>query len=298
MSPTTLFLSASLFVASLSFCPNSLANNSQQFVTLQDSATVSATNNATAGGIEVRPAITLLPSSSAYSLPINNSSNATSAGNSDSRSERLQMTNALLDAEQCDCDNFQGTELDYLKGKQIVASADPTDDKCLCLSQGNIVCTPKHAITIKLPEGVVRIAGGSIVLVMKSSNCFAVYDFHQTSASSVQVSAANSKKTVKLCPGELLVLAKQGSDNIGYLDNSILHNIAFRKPTIVNLDTQKAILADFSIPSAIPQIIPLRNMLTSRKSADRSKIDKLLTVSAMLMEASAYAGPYQTYSSQ
>jgi hypothetical protein len=50
---------------------------------------------------------------------------------------------------------------------------------------------------------------------------------------------------------------------------------------------------DFSIPSALTNVIPLKNLLASSNRLDRLTLDKVLKNSALLGELTNGAGPFR-----
>ncbi len=207
--------------------------------------------------------------------------------------EEVQIGNGLIQAAKCDCDQFNDKELVNQFNKQNIRVSVDSENNCLCLERGNIIFSPKHRIIVKLPEGIVQIAGGAIVLVMKQSNFLALYDLHQGKVAAVQLVVG--KKSIELYPGLLVALPKQSIDNFDALNLTALNDIAYRNARHLEMGNQiNGFLAEFSIPSIITKTIPLREMLKSSDSREHSKMDKMLNDSIALMEAASYGGPYHS----
>lgn len=196
---------------------------------------------------------------------------------------------ALIVGCQTSSHLFDDFEVHRLVAEGVAVRHDG-ETNCLRLDRGNIVLSPQRNVTVNASLAVVHIAGGAIVLVMKSQDSLAVYDLHQNKPAAVRVTS--NHKSIALHPGRVLVLTKANSQRTLGPD---FHGIAYRNATTYNLDDSvKIFAADYSMPSAINRTVPLRQMLSSDQAIDRAKINKILIDSVMIMEATAYSGPYQT----
>jgi hypothetical protein len=162
----------------------------------------------------------------------------------------------------------------------------------ISISKGNVVFAPDRDIIVKTRDAEVRVAAGSVVLVMETGADSAFYSLSQSRPSAVQVSMGNKKAS--LVPGRMIAVANQ-TKKFEELDSDLLE-IASRKPIPVAFQENKsAYTADFSIPSAIERLQPLREMFQSNDPRDQKTINQLIKYAAVIMSQSAAQGPYQRH---
>ena len=103
----------------------------------------------------------------------------------------------------------------------------------------------------------------------------------------------SEKKLVTLDPGRLLVLTNQQTRDFERVVGRC-RCIGYRNPEEEDVsDDIKAFGMDFSIPSVITNVVPLRQMMEAQSGPDKVALDKILKNSALLMELTAKAGPYK-----
>ena len=160
------------------------------------------------------------------------------------------------------------------------------------LEQGNMVFAPAQDIVVHAGESTIIVPSGAVVFVMKTPNDVAVFDLHQDKESAVHIVA--DKKLITLDPGRLVVLSKQSARDFERTVGPYRW-IGYRNPREEDINSElRAFGMDFSIPSALTNVIPLKNMLASNNRLDRVTIEKVLKNSALLGELTNGAGPFRS----
>jgi len=157
---------------------------------------------------------------------------------------------------------------------------------CLNLTSGNILVCPEKDIFICTEEGIISIASGATIFIMKSGMDTVIYDLYQ--ARQNQVSIVVNRHKLMMESGCMLVLTRQKTKNFEALDVNC-HSIKYCKAREINLDTTNtkentvnAFAANFSIFSALGRIQPLKQLLDSKDRRDQLLLQKLLKSAAML----------------
>jgi hypothetical protein len=159
------------------------------------------------------------------------------------------------------------------------------------LEHGNMVFAPDQDIVVHAGETSIIIPSGAVVFVMKTADDVAVFDLHQSKQSAVHIVA--EKKLITLDPGRLVVLTKQSARDFERTVGPYRW-IGYRNPREEDINSEiKAFGMDFSIPSALTNVIPLKNLLASSNRLDRLTLDKVLKNSALLGELTNGAGPFR-----
>ncbi|MBX9720417.1 MAG: hypothetical protein K2X81_03385, partial [Candidatus Obscuribacterales bacterium] len=157
------------------------------------------------------------------------------------------------------------------------------------IAKGNVLFLPEKPLQVGFQNGKLELSPGAAVFVIDKGDDLAILDFHDTGSGSVRVVAGN--RLMKLSPGKLLVLTKTDSKN--FKDVHPIPKVGFRNPKEHELgDGIKAFVADFSIPSAMISVAPLRNFMKNATGADKQMINKILKDSAIIGDITPTAGPY------
>jgi hypothetical protein len=100
-------------------------------------------------------------------------------------------------------------------------------------------------------------------------------------------------KLVTLDPGRLLVLTQQETRDFERVVGRC-RCIGYRNAEEEDINGSiRAFGMDFSIPSIVSNVIPLKQMLNATSGPDKAAMDKILKNSALLMELTASAGPFK-----
>jgi len=175
------------------------------------------------------------------------------------------------------------------EGVQIRVDADAD---LIALDKGNIIVHPEQARrTYVGRDGTVLVDIGSWVLIMETGNDMAVYDLQDTYKGAVRVIAG--KKEIVLTPGKQVVLTRKPDAKFDEVNPG--SRIAYRNVRSEDVgDGVRAFAAEFSIPSAMTRVEPLRQMLISKKSKDSQVARKILRNAALISMMTGPAGPYKS----
>ncbi|MFA6558599.1 MAG: hypothetical protein WCT03_19415, partial [Candidatus Obscuribacterales bacterium] len=187
--------------------------------------------------------------------------------------------------------NFTKVEIAKLGEEGIVLLGD-TSGNSFGLEQGNMIFAPAQDIVVHAGEASVIVPAGAVVFVMKTVDDVAVFDLHQSKENAVSIVA--DKKLITLDPGRLVVLSKQSARDFERTVGAYRW-IGYRNAKEEDINAElRAFGMDFSIPSALTNVIPLKNMLQSTSRQDRQTIDKVLKNSALLGELTNGSGPFRS----
>jgi hypothetical protein len=154
-----------------------------------------------------------------------------------------------------------------------------------------VLFTPKSDIIVGTQEGDVHIPAGSAVFIMETGNDVAVYDLHDSRTGSIKIVAG--KRLLTLAPGRQVVLTRRLDDKFEEVNPG--NRIGFRKHKDVVLgEGIKAHVSEFSIPSAVATVAPIKKLLASNRPQDRKLVNQMLTNAVILSEMTAAVGPYRT----
>jgi hypothetical protein len=149
------------------------------------------------------------------------------------------------------------------------------------LGQGAVLFFPSQDTVVKTKTASVKIAGGSVVLVMGLHEGVAVYDLHDRQKGAVEISSAEN--TISLYPGRFaLVSAAPGKDfaelnpaqAIGYRDLE-KHSLA---PGLL------AYSGDFCLQHAMQAVEPLKKVMLSQNRLCKLFAHHLLKTAAIISQ--------------
>ncbi|MBP9811053.1 hypothetical protein KBF38_22305, partial [bacterium] len=207
------------------------------------------------------------------------------------RQKRLGKQCGLIEGSRTYVSNFDSSEQDRLAKEDIGVAVASTGGSNFTLNDGNVLFAPDKDITVTTSMGKVFIPSGAMVFVMSSGGDVAIYDLHQTRQDAVHVVV--DKKLVTLDPGRLLVLTNQQTRDFERVA-SRCRCIGYRNPKEEDINADiKAFGMDFSLPSIISNVVPLRQMMEATSGPDKIAMDKILKNSALLMDLTASAGPFK-----
>jgi hypothetical protein len=154
----------------------------------------------------------------------------------------------------------------------------------LSLLRGSILAAPENDRSIETPFGSVKVGSGSVALVLAFSDGLAVYNLHDQSSGSVNVTAGG--KRIKVLPGESTLIAKESTASLSEINpaEAIAHRYVSSLPLGNGL---KAFSSQYSIPTAVSAILPLRELLQSNHPHARRTAKQLLKTTAVLMHLQA-----------
>jgi hypothetical protein len=159
------------------------------------------------------------------------------------------------------------------------------------LANGNYVISPQSNTTISTPMGTVQIDKGTIAFVSSVDGNLQVYDLSEGHNGGITVTS-NGNST-KLTVGQEVLVTNKGNNDFGAINSQ--GNIAWRNETAKTAtDGAKVFKAEFSIVSALRNIAPLKQLLSSSNPQAKKLIDSLLRAAVFIAKASPDAGEYGT----
>jgi hypothetical protein len=154
------------------------------------------------------------------------------------------------------------------------------------LNRGSILLAPSTDRLIKTPSGEVRIKAKSLVLIMSFSHGLAVFNLDDICSGSVQVSSGN--ENITLSPGRCLILLNSSTEFEQINPAQLVAYRCMNERLVSN--GMKAVEAQFSLPTALNAIQPLRPLLVSKHPNAVRLANHLLKTTAIMMQLQA-SGP-------
>jgi hypothetical protein len=195
----------------------------------------------------------------------------------------------VLDGTSTESSNFTDEELEKMKQVGLVVCQGPSPNS-FRLVRGVVVCHPNANITVRTKFGDVNVHRGSVVLLTLIDDCLGIHSLHQDSLSAV--SWSDDGVVCCLYPGKQLIIAPNDIRTFEDLPNAF-HKIPHRMAEEVPINkTRRGFYTDFSIPSAIAGVRPLKEMLFSSNRHDKSAINKVLKDNVILVGLDNSQQPY------
>ncbi len=179
-----------------------------------------------------------------------------------------------------------------ISGFTFTAGSKNTAKNCACLSYGSAVISASHDMEIKLSAGInLSLKRGAIVLAIANGNVVSVFDLHDNSANSIVVTG-NGVNAIALAPGRHVTVAKANSAiDFAYVNQ--VGKIAYRGINTLVKNGRVTYVSDFSIPSAINAIKPLKTMFRSNDKQVKALANQLLKTSVVVTQSSSGKGIYE-----
>ena len=148
-------------------------------------------------------------------------------------------------------------------------------DNYMDLAHGNVVLVPEKDMIVSTHAGDIQIPAGATVFVIESSLGLIVYDLGPPQPKEVAV-VLNKYKLI-MQPGRMLVVTGEEQKDIEGVE-AICHLIPYHNAQYLDLRRAalKAFVADFSVPSALLAIEPLKRLSVSNNSQDKLMLKRLL----------------------
>jgi hypothetical protein len=189
------------------------------------------------------------------------------------------LVSGLIEGSKTFKDEFADDEKARLNQEHVLIGSN-TQKNFFNLDKGNVVFNPSKDIVVQTHEGQVYIAADSSVFVMENGHDVVFYNLHDGKRNAVTIISAKKKLTLE--PGRMLVLSRQDTRDFEKITAGF-HGIGYRNIKEVDLDSSiRAFYGDFSIPSALTLVVPLKKMFASSDAADRTAVDRILKTSVIL----------------
>ena len=190
----------------------------------------------------------------------------------------------------CDAGNFNADAQGQMQSHGATIGQQSTANLCV-LQQGNFLFQPHSDITVQVQEGSVEIPNGASALVMETGHDVAVFDISDGPKARVRVKSGN--KIITMSPGKQVVLTRQLNADFDQINPSKLIGYKNPKGELVASDI-RAYSADFSLPSVMMSVAPMKRMLTSDSPADRKMVQRMIKQAVVLSMLPSKAGPFKT----
>jgi hypothetical protein len=185
---------------------------------------------------------------------------------------------------------FDETSINQLTASGAIIGGDSRGNY-LVLEKGKILFSPTQDIVVKTKEGNVLIAAHSVAYVIETGNDVAVYNLCSSRPQAVRVLVG--KKVIDVGPGRQIVLTKKKNPIFEQVNPAT--SIAYRNVRLEEVENGvTAFGSDFSIPSAISQITPLKTMLVSSEKEDSKVLRRVLKSSVILSQLTGSNGIFKT----
>ena len=157
---------------------------------------------------------------------------------------------------------------------------------------GNCVFAPDRNIVVRTQFGNVSIKAGSIAFIMNTGKEVGVYDLHDNGLNGITVFDKNRHIELRN-PGSMVVMTRpETKDFKGVNDN--LRWIAYRNTSKHgDMNTVRVFTSDFSLPSALQNVLPLREMRASKEAEDKNAVEKIMK-NAVIMFQVKIGTPYRS----
>jgi len=185
-----------------------------------------------------------------------------------------------LEGASTDCSSFTEEEVEHLRQLGLVVCQGPSANS-FRLIRGVVVCHPDANITVCTKFGDINVRKGSVVLLTIIDDCLGIHSLHQSSMTSVTWVADGV--TCQLYPGKQLIITPTKIRNSDELP-SAYQKLVYRHVEEIPIDKYKrGFYMDFSIPSALASVKPLKQMLFSGNRRDKAAINKVLKDNVILV---------------
>ncbi len=148
------------------------------------------------------------------------------------------------------------------------------------LQSGSMLVAPMKDASVQTPLGAVHVAANSLVLVMAFSNGVAVFNFDDANRNAVRFEAGG--KSLSVSPGQSVIVTT--NNKAALCDINPAQLIAHRSVSERQIGSGlKAIHSEFSVPSALAAVVPIKQLMNSKHPHAVRTSKHLLKTSSVLM---------------
>lgn len=168
-----------------------------------------------------------------------------------------------------------------------------TEPNSFILQSGNALVTAEQSdLAIVTAHGIVHIARGAAAFLMQTDSATIVYNLHDESSDSVFIASEGVRIPVDL--GKQVIVSNKDASFDSLNEGSL---IAVRKVTKSKAQNGTTVyVAEFSIPSAILAIDPLRNLY--KNPSQQAWADRITRNAAIFMTVASRGGVYSKAKNQ
>ena len=170
------------------------------------------------------------------------------------------------------------------------ASSLSSEHKVVDLAKGSVLFAPFVDTVVKTPFGDVEIAAKSVALVFSSSLGTAIFNLDDQHRDAVHVKAGEHR--MHIAPGRHLTITNANIKDFGQVN--AVEAIAYRNIKEQDLGNgMKVFSAEYSIPSAIASIKPLKTLCNSQHPEARKLSSHLMKTVASMLQMNRNGERYQ-----
>ncbi|MBX9877390.1 MAG: hypothetical protein K2Y22_02945 [Candidatus Obscuribacterales bacterium] len=190
----------------------------------------------------------------------------------------------------CNASDFNSDVVNEMHSHGAILGSQSTANLCV-LQKGNFFFQPQNDINVQVQEGEVQVPNGASVLVMETGHDVAVFDINDGPHARVRVKSGN--KVITLSPGRQVVLTRQLDADFDRVNPSKLIGYKNARAHMVASDI-RAYSADFSLPSVMMSVQPVKRMLSSDNPDDRRLVQRMIKQAVILTMLPSKSGPFKT----
>lgn len=158
--------------------------------------------------------------------------------------------------------------------------------------RGKTLFVPNAQMTVSTRFGDVELSGGSVVLISNESNGIAIYNVCDQSKNSVALNVAGQKMTVS--PGRHLLVTQDRSSDFASVNH--VESVMHRNVETASLSSTLTVhSSEFSVPSAMSGVLPLRALVESKHPDARKIAQKVVKTTAVLLHLGVNSGEFQHF---
>ncbi len=206
---------------------------------------------------------------------------ASGAGDKDGLTVRYAPIGATIDGKLCS---------DRIALKAVGASPAVEQGSCVTVSDGSVLFAPSKDMTVVTPNGKVRLAANSVVVIVADENHLSVYDIDDQRKNSVVVDTG--VHTLALTPGRHALVTNHKVSHFGEINpvESIMHRSVARQD-IGN--GKRVFTSEFLVPSAVSAIKPLSAMVSAPDTEAKKAVGRMVKTQAIMMQLRGDSSPYE-----
>lgn len=199
-----------------------------------------------------------------------------SAANNSKVSEGNGSSNSLIAGGIVESSSFDAAQLDELKNSGLRIGKG-TVSGFLVLEQGNALFCPTTDMVVRTTQTEIYLVKGSVSFVIATGTTTSIYNLFDLQIGDVTVVAG--RDILKILPGKQFVLSRKSGSDFSVVNPE--KSIATCDPTHSLLKNGTGLWkADFSISSAMTNVRPLKDLLSSTDARYQQLISQLLKTAA------------------
>jgi hypothetical protein len=143
---------------------------------------------------------------------------------------------------------------------------------------GNYLLIADQRLSVTTPFGAVKLSKGAVAFISWTAADLSIYNLAESTPNSVVVIAGINK--VSLYVGRQAVIC--GARNVDFQSANRLGQIAWKQAKRQRSGEHSIFTADFSIISALQNISPLKDLISSDHHAARHLVDRIIKIALLL----------------